>query len=84
MNGTDFTSVRYVEGMSHKSIPMDWVEGAEETTLWLWPDQPDPTTVRFDRGEWEEIEESADGDIEAFVSRVITADLEEHREVLSG
>lgn len=38
---------------------MDWVEGPEETTLWLWIDSPDTVTVRFERENWEEFKEKA-------------------------
>lgn len=69
-----------------ETIPMDWVQGFDETTLWLWPNSPESFTVRLSLREWAQIERMAraeyDGDIEAYVSRVITADLEEHREAL--
>ena len=61
-----------------EEIPIDYVEGVDETTVWLWPNSPDPTTVRFDRDEWVEIEEAADGNVEAYISRIIIADLKEH------
>lgn len=71
----------------NSEIPLEYVEGSDETTLWLWPDGPDPLTVRLPREEWERIEAKAEteyeGDVQAFISRVITADLEEHRKVLS-
>jgi len=61
-----------------EEIPIDYVEGVDETTVWLWPNSSDPTTVRFDRDEWVEIEDAADGNIEAYLSRIIVADLKEH------
>lgn len=67
---------------------MEWVIGADEVTVWLWPETPEPVTVRFSLHEWANIEKAArdeyDGDTEAFVTRVLTADLEEHKAVLSS
>lgn len=62
---------------------MDWVIGPQETTLWLWTDSPDPVTVRMPRDEWERLREAADGDIAAYVTRVLSADLGEHEGVLA-
>ena len=56
-------------------IPMEWVEGAEETTLWLWPSTPEPVTVRFDREKWERVKAAAEGDIEGYISRVVLSEL---------
>lgn len=73
--------------MSDSRIPMEWVIGVEETTLWVWPESPEPVTVRFPLRKWAKIERAAEeeygGDVRAFVTRVLTADLEEHKEVLS-
>jgi hypothetical protein len=69
------------------SISMEWVIGAEEVTVWMWSDSPDPVTVRFPVRKWAKIERKArdeyGGDVEAFVTRVIAADLDEHRAVLN-
>jgi hypothetical protein len=74
--------------MPDGTIPVDWVIGEKEVTAWFWPKSPDSVTVRFPLREWAKIEKKArdeyDGDIEAFVSRVVSADLEEHREVLAN
>jgi len=37
------------------TIPMDWVEGPDETTVWLWPNTADPVTIMLDRAEWDEL-----------------------------
>lgn len=70
-----------------RTVPVEWVTGPDEVTAWLWPDAPDPVTVRFPLREWASIERKAeaeyDGDIEAFVTRVITADVDEHKAVLA-
>lgn len=73
--------------MSDK-IPIEYVEGPTETTVWMWPDAPDPVTVRFPSDEWEKIKEAADaeygGDVAAFVTRVVNADIQEHLHVLGS
>jgi hypothetical protein len=73
--------------MSDGTVPIEWVIGAEEVTAWMWPDSPDPVTIRFSMREWAQIERKArdeyDGDVEAFVTRVVTADVEEHAAVLA-
>jgi hypothetical protein len=60
-------------------IPLEYVEGVEEVTLWMWPNSPDPLTVTFDLEEWEEIEakaeEVADGDLEAALGQALSNDL---------
>jgi hypothetical protein len=67
--------------MSHR-IPLEYVEGAEEVTVWMWPNSPDPLTVRFDLEEWAEIEakaeEVADGDLEKAIGTALLKDLEEN------
>jgi len=72
--------------MDGETIPMDWVEGPNETTLWLWTETPDPVTVRLDRERWEKLRETAeehtDGDVAEYVTRVIEADVEDHEKVL--
>jgi len=60
-----------------ESVPLDYVVGHQETTVWLWPDTPDPVTVRFDRDEWERIQEAAgDESLGQYIGRVVSADLE--------
>lgn len=75
-------------GMSSETIPMDWVIGAEEVTAWMWPDSPKPSTVRFSIHEWAKIERAAKiegyDSVEGYISKVVTADVEEHGEKLSG
>lgn len=70
-----------------EKIPMDWVEGPDETTLWLWTQTPDPLVVTLTSEEWENIKERAvkdtEGDVEEWITRVITADVEQHKKVLS-
>jgi hypothetical protein len=65
--------------MSDK-IPIERVEGHNEVTVWLWPNSPEPVTVRFDKSEWREIEKNArkraDGDVERFLTDVILDDFE--------
>lgn len=65
-------------------IEMDWVEGHDETTVWLWTDSPDPVTVRFTREEWERIEQAADGNVERFITEKVVSDLEASGYCLSG
>lgn len=69
--------------MSSESIPMDWVEGAEETTVWFWPNAPDTVTTRFDRDEWAQIKEQADGDVAGYITDVIVSDLRENPGILA-
>lgn len=73
--------------MSDGTVPIEWVIGADEVTAWVWPNSADPMTVRFSMREWAQIERKArneyGGDVEEFVTRVLTADLEEHRAVLA-
>ena len=38
----------------NEQIPVEYVEGPDETTLWLWPNTADPVTIRVDRAEWDE------------------------------
>ena len=77
----------YLFGVSETGISVDWVIGADEVTAWMWSESPDPLTVRFSLHEWAKIEKAArkhcDGDIAAYVTRVITADLKKHKAVLS-
>jgi hypothetical protein len=65
--------------MEHDTIPMEFVVGTEETTVWLWPDTPDPVTVRFSLRKWAKIERKAErewnGDIQALISEVVAQDL---------
>jgi hypothetical protein len=60
-------------------VPIDYVEGVEEVTVWMWPNTPDPLTVRFDLEEWEAIEakaeEVADGDVEVAIGRALASDI---------
>lgn len=61
------------------TIPMDWVEGPDETTIWLWTDSPDPLTVRMKREKWERFREQVeecDETVPERVTKLITADLE--------
>lgn len=73
--------------MEQGGIPMEWVIGAEETTLWLWPDSPDPVTVRFPIRQWAKMEKAAEiegyDSVEGYVTKVLRTDLEEHREKLA-
>jgi hypothetical protein len=63
-----------------KRIPLEYVEGPDETTVWLWPDDPDPVTVRFSLEEWEEVQEAAgEQDLEEFLGRVVQEDLEDRQ-----
>lgn len=58
-------------------IPLEYVEGADETTVWLWPNDPDPVTVRFPRERWEKIQQAAgEEDLEAYIGRLVADDLD--------
>lgn len=43
-----------------EQIPIETVKGVEEVTAWLWPNGPDPVTVRFSYREWARIERHAE------------------------
>jgi len=61
-------------------VPIETVIGVDEVTVWMWPNSPDPVTVRFTLHEWAKIERQAervaDGDVEAVVGHLIENDLE--------
>lgn len=61
-------------------VPIEVVHGVDEVTVWMWPNSPDPVTVRFSHHEWAKIERKAeqvaDGDIEAVVGHLLNEDLE--------
>jgi hypothetical protein len=60
-------------------VPVKVVRGVDEVTLWMWPDKPDPTTVRFTVHEWAVIERKAervaDGDIGRVIGELLDDDL---------
>ena len=67
--------------MNTDRIPMEWVIGPDEVTVWLWPNSADPTTVRFTVHEWAKIERKCDRlgvDVEEQLAKLISEDLEEH------
>jgi len=72
--------------MSDDKIPLDWVRGPEEVTVWLWTNTANPYTVRFPLRNWAKIERTAEqhfgGDIQAYVTQVIGAELSEHKQVM--
>ena len=58
-------------------IPLEWVEGPDEVTVWMWPDDPDPVTVRFGLEEWARLQTAAGNeDLEEYVGRKIASDLD--------
>jgi hypothetical protein len=58
-------------------IPLEYVEGVDETTIWLWPDSPDPVTVRVESELWERMQRAAgDDDLEEYVGQLVADDLE--------
>lgn len=63
-------------------IPVEYVEGPEEVTVWLWPNSPDPLTVPVGREEWDDwkarLEESEHDSMEELVGDAVAND------VLSG
>jgi hypothetical protein len=63
-------------------VPVKVVRGVDEVTLWMWPDRPDPTTVRFDVQEWAVIERKAervaDGDVGRVIGQLLDEDLGDH------
>ncbi|PHQ46280.1 hypothetical protein DJ68_08215 [Halorubrum sp. C3] len=67
--------------MTGNTIPVDWVRGLDEVTVWFWPDSPDPVTMRFPLRKWARIERKArdehGGDVDVLLTEVLTADLEE-------
>jgi hypothetical protein len=59
-------------------IPIEYVIGADEVTLWVWANSPDPVTVRFTHREWARIERKAEEigrDIEEVVARLLEKDI---------
>jgi len=63
-----------------RKVPIETVIGADEVTVWMWSNSPDPVTVRFSYHEWAKIElqaeRVADGDIEAVIGHLLENDLE--------
>jgi hypothetical protein len=62
------------------SVPIEVVHGADEVTVWMWSNSPDPVTVRFSYHEWAKIERKAEqvagGDVEAVIGHLLENDLE--------
>jgi len=60
---------------------MEVVRGYDEVTVWMWPDSPDPVTVRFTVRKWARIERKAQreagGDVEKVVGTLLEKDLED-------
>jgi hypothetical protein len=65
--------------MTETTIPIDFVRGTEEVTAWLWPNTPDPVTVRLPLRQWAELERTArkigDGDVERVVAKLLKQDM---------
>ena len=65
-----------------QTIPLEYVEGVEEVTVWLWPDSVDPVTIRFGQDEWDEIVAKAEKgeyeDLEEMFGTVLLDELEEY------
>jgi len=65
-------------------VPIEVVRGVEEVTVWMWPAEPDPLTVRFTHHEWAQIERKAEqvagGDIELVIGQLLENDLSQYPE----
>jgi hypothetical protein len=62
-------------------IPVEYVEGPNGTTMWLWPNSPESMTVEFDAEEWESIKERVEAsdyaDLEEAVGTLLLEELPE-------
>lgn len=59
-------------------IPLEYVEGAEEVTVWLWPQDPQPVTMQVSFEKWDALlEKAGDEDLEEFIGRIVAQDLPE-------
>lgn len=70
--------------MTGPRVPIEFVRGVEEVTLWMWPNTPDPVTIRFTIHEWAKIErkaeEVADGDLGLAIGTLLEEDLSQYFE----
>jgi len=41
-------------------MEIEYIVGPDETTLWLWPNDPDPVTTTINSRTWATIERTAD------------------------
>jgi hypothetical protein len=61
-------------------VPIDAVRGEDEVTVWMWPNDPDPVTIRFTVRKWARIEQKAEreagGDVERVIGEVLAEDIE--------
>lgn len=59
-------------------IPIEYVRGTDEVTLWLWPNEPDTVTVRLEKRAWAKLERKAekvaDGDMSKLIGAVLSED----------
>jgi hypothetical protein len=60
-------------------LPVEVARGPDEVTLWLWPNKPDPLTVRLSVHEWAKVERKAervaDGDLGRVIGQLLDDDL---------
>jgi len=68
--------------MTETTVPIDFVRGTEEVTAWLWPNTPDPVTVRLPLRQWAKLERTAEKIAEGDMERVVGELLQE--EVMSN
>lgn len=61
-------------------VPIDYVEGVEDVTVWLWPDDPDPVTVCLPHDDWNRLQRKADEIGDGDVGRVVRVLLEQQLE----
>lgn len=59
-------------------MPIEVVRGVDEVTAWLWPNKPDPVTVRFPVRQWAKVERKAEqvagGDVGRVLGEIIADD----------
>ena len=65
--------------MNTSKVPVEYVRGVDEVTLWMWPNSADTVTVRLPLREWAKVERKAErvagGDVGAVVGTLLENDL---------
>jgi len=60
-------------------IPIDYVRGIEDVTVWLWPNDPDPVTVRLGYRQFAHLERRAreleGGGLEALLGKLLSEEV---------
>ena len=65
--------------MNSPKVPIEYVRGVDEVTLWMWPNSADSVTVRLPLRQWAKLErtakKTANGDVERVVGKLLQQDM---------